>query len=129
MSGFVRATCIGLLCFTLALSGCSSNNKGKIEGTSWSSQAATIKGNMIPAGTLGLKFGADGSLVYKVGPTNYTGKYSLGFQNMLTMHLDQALAGQKNHVETVVIEGDKLTMSDMDGTSLTFQKEAPGTAQ
>jgi len=32
------------------------------------------------------------------------------------------LAGRKNHVEKVVINGDRLTMTDSDGTQLTFDK-------
>ena len=102
--------------------GCNSKNKGKIEGTKWSSEAATVKGNVLPVGALKLDFGSDGRLAYKAGPTTYTGTYSLGFGDTVTLNLDQDLAGRKKHAEKVTINGDRLTMTDSDGTSLTFTK-------
>ena len=102
--------------------GCSSKNKGKIEGTKWSSEAATVKGQPLPAGALSLDFASDGKLVYKAGPTTFTGTYSLGFGDTVTLNLDQELAGRKKHAQKVVINGDRLTMSDSDGTALTFKK-------
>jgi hypothetical protein len=110
-----------LLAALLLAAGCSSN-KGKIEGTKWSSQAANVKGQALPAGALTLEFGSDGSLVYKAGPQTFKGTYSLGMGDNVTLKLDQELAGRKNHVEKVVINGDRLTMTDSDGTQLTFDK-------
>jgi hypothetical protein len=106
----------------LFLCGCSSNNKGKIEGTKWSSVAGSVKGKSLPAGILRLEFGADGGLVYTAGPARMTGKYSLGSGDSVTFHLDQPLQGSKTHVEKVSISGDRLTMTDTDGTQLTFEK-------
>lgn len=99
-----------------------SNNKGKIEGTKWSSEAATIKGNTIPAGSLTLEFTKDGKVTYTAGPSIFTGTYTLNPGDEVVLKLDQELAGSKKHVEKVVIKDDKLTMSDKDGTSLTFEK-------
>jgi hypothetical protein len=102
--------------------GCSSNNKGKIEGTKWSSMAATVKNQNVPAGALSLEFATDGSVIYNAGPMRYTGKYSLGMGDNVTLNLDQELAGSKKHLEKVKIEGDTLTMIDGDGTKLSFSK-------
>ena len=103
--------------------GCSSNNKGKIEGTKWSSEPTTLSGKSLPAGALELDFAKDGKLVYKLlGGTVYTGTYSLGFGDTVTLNLDQELGGRKRHAQKVVINGDRLTMSDTDGTSVTFKK-------
>jgi hypothetical protein len=106
----------------LFVTGCSSSNKGKIEGTKWTSQASTVKGQAIPAGFLQLEFRSDGSMVYKIGPQNLTGKYSLGSGSKVTLNLDKELAGRKSHVEKVAISGEQLTMTDGDGTQMTFQK-------
>ena len=103
------------------LLGCSSN-KGKIEGTKWSSDAGMHEGQSVPAGKLKFEFRRDGSLVYVAGPLTLTGKYSLGMGDRVTLNLDQELAGTKQHVEKVVIANDKLTMTDGDGTSITFSK-------
>src|SRR3954447_894141 len=89
----------------LFLSGCSSNNKGKIEGTKWSSVAANVKGRSLPAGALLLEFRSDGSLLYQAGPQTFTGTYALGAGDAVTLKLDQELAGRKNHREKVVING------------------------
>jgi hypothetical protein len=40
----------------------------------------------------------------------------------VTLNLDQELSGRKTHVEKVTISGDQLTMTDSDGTALTFKK-------
>jgi len=108
---------ITLLCST----GCSSN-KGKIEGTKWTSLAATVKGLQVPEGSLGLDFGADKKLVYKIPGQTITGTYSLGMGDNVTLNLDQELAGRKAHVEKVSISGDTLTMTDSDGTSVKFKR-------
>jgi hypothetical protein len=116
--------CLALVVVGTALlaSGCASKNKGIIEGTKWDSLPTSHKGRPIPAGTLKLEFGSDHSLVYGVGGQNYTGTYSLGFGDQVTMKLNQELGGRKNHSERVVISGDQLTMYDSDGTQLTFAK-------
>ena len=105
----------------LVSAGCSSN-KGKIEGTKWSSQAAYVKGVNAPAGFLRLDFAKDGSLVYRAGPQTFTGKYSLGLGPNVSLNFDRELAGMKVHVERVSIDGNHLTMTDSDGTEVSFNK-------
>ena len=113
-----------LLASVVLIAGCGgkSDNTGKIEGTAWTSNGATVKGQMIPAHALQLRFANDGGLVYTAGPQRFTGKYTLSSGSHVTLNLDQALAGQKTHVEKIVISGELLTMTDADGTTLTFKK-------
>ena len=115
----LRVACIATL---LLACGCSSSNKGKIEGTKWSSKAATVQGKAVPAGALQLDFQSDGKLVYKIGAENHTGTYSLGMGPTVTLNFDTELSGRKTHAEKIVINGDELTMTDSDGTQLPFQK-------
>jgi hypothetical protein len=107
--------------------GCSSNNKGKIEATRWTSLPGVVKGISLPADALQLSFGGDGRMIYRIraGSVNdtYNGTYSLGFGDMITFELDRELAGIKNHTETAVITGDRMVLTDSDGTSLTFVKK------
>jgi hypothetical protein len=112
------AVAAALLCAV----GCNSNNKGKIEGTKWSSMAATIKGQSFPAGTLKLTFGPDKQLAYDTPKGLFVGTYSLGWGDIVTLNLDRELAGSRSHAEKVTISGDFLTMSDSDGTSVTFER-------
>ena len=100
-----------------------SNNKGKIEGTKWTNIESTVKGLKIPANLLKLEFGKDGKLVYEAGPQKFTGTYSLGNGDTVTLNLDQDLAGKKKHEEKVSIKDGRLTMADSDGTELTFEKQ------
>lgn len=118
----VHALRLVLLLLIFGAVGCSSSNKGKIEGTKWSSIAATVKGQAVPSGTLQLEFGTDNKLVYRAGPQTFNGTYSLGSGDSLTMHLTQELAGRKDHTEKVAIVGDKLTMTDSDGTQISFDR-------
>jgi hypothetical protein len=115
----LRVVCLAAL---LLACGCSSSNKGKIEGTKWTSLATTMKGKAVPAGTAQLHFQGDGKLVYKLGPQTHTGTYSLGMGPTVTLNFDTEVNGRKTHAEKVVINGDELTMTDSDGTELTFQK-------
>jgi hypothetical protein len=112
-----------LVVLACGVSGCSSNNKGKIEGTKWSSDATVSKGQQLPAGVLSLEFTSDGKLVYHAGPQTFSGTYSLGAGDIVTMNLDQELSGSKVHQEKIVIAGNKLTMIDSSGLSLTFTKQ------
>jgi hypothetical protein len=110
----------------LLASGCSSNLKGKIEGTKWSSDAMNVKGNVLPAGVLKLEFSKTGKLIYTTGPTVHDGTYSLGIGDRVTFHMNQDLGGSKTHMQTIKIAGNKLTLIDGDGTSGTFSKVAGG---
>jgi hypothetical protein len=109
--------------------GCPSSNQGKIEATRWNSLAGTVKGQAIPAGALQLAFGGNGQMIYTINDPNtgsrraLRGTYSLQMGNLVTLNFDEELAGKKTHVETVTINGDRLTMSDLDGTTLTFVKQ------
>lgn len=124
----MRIRCLGAIA-VIALVGFApvppeaSKNKGKIEGTKWSSIASKIKGMDLPAGVLKLDFSKDGKLVYEAGPVKFTGTYTLGKGAQVTFVLDRDLGGKgKTHTEKVVIEDDRLTMTDADGTSMVFEK-------
>jgi len=114
--------CFALLSTVLFSIGCSSNNKGKLEGTKWSSLATTVNGMPVPAGTLKLEFGADKSLVYRTSIGTFNGTYSLGMGDNVTLKLDRDLAGRRNHTEKITVNGDRLAMRDSDGTSVTFER-------
>jgi hypothetical protein len=115
---------LAVLAVIVCAFGCSSNNKGKIEGTKWSSLQDTFKGKQIAAGTLTLEFSKDGKVVYKCIPGTFTGTYKLGSGNNVTITLDQPLAGRKTHTQKVAIDGDRMTMADptLDGITMTFQR-------
>jgi hypothetical protein len=116
-----------ILSVSLILTGCAaSNNKGKLEGTKWSSLATIVKGQPVPAGGMKLEFKDDGVMVMQVNTVVRTGHYSLGGGNSVTFHLHEELSGRKTHVETITIndDGSRLTMIDSDGTTVTFQKTA-----
>src|SRR5262249_42451411 len=95
-------------------------NKGRIEGTKWTSEETDVNGLTLPAGRLKLEFGKDYELVCRDAPLTVSGTYSLDSDDQVTFHLDRALAGRREHTETIVIQGDRLTMTDADGTSITF---------
>lgn len=113
----LRFALVMVLALTL---GCSSNNKGKIEGTKWQSELGVVKNNQIPAGFIALEFTADGNLVYAAGPDVYRGTYSFGMGNYVTFKLDRELAGRKVHAQKIEVEEGKLKLIDSDGTTLTF---------
>jgi hypothetical protein len=117
----------------LCLTGCTSENKGKIEGTKWRSEAGNVfaknsnplngKTVFLPAGYMELDFHQDGSLFYIIAGKLHSGTYALGLGNIVVLHLDEPVAGLKMHSEKITIEGRRLTMTDTDGTSLKFQKQ------
>ncbi|HZV05749.1 MAG TPA: hypothetical protein VE999_11760 [Gemmataceae bacterium] len=100
--------------------GCSSNTD-KIKGT-WVSQAATLKGEELPAGARVLQFEKDGHLVYTVAGKPYKGNYSLGIGPAVTFTLEDDLEGRKIHPQKIVITDDQLTLTSADGSELMFQK-------
>jgi hypothetical protein len=116
------ALVLGILFVAAPAALADSNNKGKIEGTKWSSEETTVKGNKLPAGILKLEFKADGGLVYTVAGTALTGKYALGDGDKVTLNMDKDLGGRKSHEQTVAIKDGKLTLTDSDGTTVTFTK-------
>jgi hypothetical protein len=110
-----------LLPFVFA-AGCASDNTGRIEGTSWRSNSAKVKGQDLPEGFMKVTFRANGELLLRAGPKVFTGTYTLGMGNTVVLHLEQELAGKKTHAEKVVIRGERMKMTDFDGTELTFRK-------
>jgi hypothetical protein len=99
-----------------------SKNRGKIEGTRWTSLPATVNGQPVAAETFRLDFSSTGGLVYVAGPATVRGTYSLGAGDTVTLHLEEAVAGSKTHVQTVTITGERLTMRDTEGATITFRK-------
>ena len=100
-----------------------SNNAGKIEGTKWTSMAGNVKGKRVPAGALRLEFARDGRMTYDTPTGRYTGTYSLGFGDTVTWNFDRPLAGVNQHQQRVSINGNRMTVSDTDGTSLSFEPD------
>ena len=114
------------------LAGCSSNNKGKIEGTKWIPEATTIGETAIPAGAGELDFRSNGGLTGKIVGTKdgkmvelpFEGTYTLGVGDAVMFNLTRELAGRKTLAENIVINGDQLKMTDSDGTkTIPFKKE------
>jgi hypothetical protein len=118
-----RILLIAMLAVLPFLAGCSSNNKGKIEGTSWTSTQTNIKGASVPAGHAQLTFHANGKLFYYVGDNTYSGSYSLGIGDTVILNFDQNVVGRKTHHQRIVINGKKLTLIDSDGTTVVFEKK------
>jgi hypothetical protein len=111
----------GLMLALLAGAGCSSNNKGKIEGTRWASIATTSHGRPVEEGYLTLDFDTDKTLVLKRGKQIYKGTYSLGMGDQVTFNLDEDYRGRKTLVKKIAIDGDQLTLSDSVET-ISFKK-------
>ena len=114
----LRLAFAALLLFSF---GCSSSNKDRIEGTKWTSLAATVKGESLPAGARYLEFSKDSKMVYTTGGQPHTGTYSLGLGPTVTFNLEKEVDGRKIHPEKIVIDGDRLTLTEPDGSQVTFQ--------
>src|SRR5262249_7217901 len=112
---------IGLVVAVFVMAGCS-RNKGKLEGTKWTSLPASVKGQILNVGALEIEFTSDKKVVYISGSMRYTGTYTLGFGSQVTLILDQPLGGETRHVEKIVIDGDRMMMTSRDGTYLTFSR-------
>lgn len=113
---------IALLALPLVLVlGCSSNNKGKIEGTKWK-----LRGGM-PGSELIYEYGSDGRITVGNGAVQITGTYSLGAGDRIRMTMDQAIDGHTQLTTNATITGDVMTCVDPDGTTLMFDrvKDAP----
>jgi hypothetical protein len=123
-----RACLFWLALTSLVLvSGCGSNNAGKIEGTSWKSLAVPgdefEDGKDAPAGEVRIEF-TKGGVVYLRGPIGvFDGKYTLGSGDWVTLHLDRELDGKKTHTERVIINGNRMTMSGSRGLSTAFERD------
>jgi hypothetical protein len=111
-----------LIAAILCFAGCNFySNKGKIEGTKWESEKATIDGKEFEEGAFYLEFEKGGKLIY--GPVGSTeeGKYTIGSGEQVTFTFEKEVAGSKSHVEKITVAGDRLTMSDAKGT-ITFTR-------
>jgi hypothetical protein len=117
----VARTLLVVVCATLA--GCSSNNKGKIEGTKWSCYDQILGGKRLTDGEMTLEFKTDGGLVMVVGLDTHTGTFSLGSGDKVTFQFDKPLDGNKKHIETIQLVGNDLHMTDRSGT-IRFKKVA-----
>jgi hypothetical protein len=120
---------VGLLIVVaaLAVAGCESSNKGKIEGTKWSSNAITINGQKLSSGKCELEFYKDGNMDLMVTEPSgnrkiFTGRYSLSLGDLVVITFNQELAGMKTHTERISITKGELTMIDSDGTKLVFSR-------
>lgn len=101
----------------------SSNNRGNLEGTVWSNEPGwLVKKIYMPRDLSRLYFYGDGTFTWSIGDKRITGKFSYGAGDIVYFNLNEELAGQTYYQETIVVTGDKLTMSDSDGTSLTFNR-------
>lgn len=116
-----------LLVLPLAGCGASSNNKGKIEDTTWSSGSGTWEGKGQPPGYLKLAFNADGSFVYTVPDSEYRGKYVLGSGDTVTLEFDEDFNGSKVHKSKIAIKDDELTLTDTDGKEMKFYQPRKAT--
>jgi hypothetical protein len=105
----------------VVVAGCS-GNKGKIEGTNWVSQEATVKGQELPAGARQLQFHKDGHLLFVANAKPYKGSYALGMGPAVTFTFEEDWEGRKIHPEKVVIDGDHLVLTGADGSEIPFQK-------
>lgn len=122
-------TRLAFLFVILMSAGCSSNNKGKIEGTKWTNQATTVKGQELPAGLMIMEFTQDGTIIQTfLDPATkrqfqqVTGKYVLGMGDVITFNMNEAVGGHKKLQSKFTITGNTLLMKDADGTSITFNK-------
>ncbi len=89
-------------------------NQGKVEGTEWTSRARTVQGLNLPAGHLQITFGNDMTLTYGGMAAPYLCKFEF-----MPGHEIKLFTDQNNGTVTsikVVVEGDSLTMSLLDGT-------------
>jgi hypothetical protein len=87
-----------------------SSNKGKIEGTKWSSEAGSINGRAQAPGAFRLEFGKDGSLVGQMPAGPFKGTYSLEEGDWVKVELKETRMLGKNPSGQVTIDGDKLTL-------------------
>jgi hypothetical protein len=123
------------LCVLVLAAGCSSNNKDTLHDTTWISEKITIKDVELPEGARVLEFKKDEQnlkVIYTIKdpkdmaaePRVLKGKCELGSGDWVTLTFDEKLNDRKQHVEKIVVDGDRMTMTDSDGTSLTFKRAA-----
>ncbi len=127
----MRTKTVVVSCFVLVVAlgvtGCESNNKGKIEGTKWSSNPGSFQGVKMTSGQIKLEFSKDGDIEWSGTDIRgfhrvLTGRYTLGMGDIVVIDLDQEFAGRKTHAESISISKGELTMTDSNGTSLVFSR-------
>lgn len=112
-----------LIVTIFVITGCSSSNTGKIEGTRWrSDEVKEGKKIVSPLGTRQLEFRADRSMTFQDGSQSSFGTYSLGSGNSVTFKLKKDVGGSKSPASKIIIDGDKLTLVKTDGTEETYSK-------
>src|SRR5260370_35341866 len=95
---------VGLLIVALALAavGCDPTNKGKIEGTKWSSNEGTIRGQKLSSGKIVLEFFKGGNMSFS-GPDPkgnyklYSGRYPFAMGTIVVLDFAQQLPGRTTH--------------------------------
>jgi len=115
-----RAAVLAAAC--AALAGCSSQNKDKIEGTSWSCADQLANGKPFSAGAWTLDFKSDGGFSLCQNGFAHTGTYSLGSGDRVTFYFEKAYEGGKKHVRRIRINGDELWFVEPDGREIRFKK-------
>ena len=118
----VIRTAVVLVACVVAVGCKSSNNRGRVEGTKWTSVAQTIHGEPKPEGYYVLEFAADKTFTYQCESFKLTGSYKLGQGDEVTMHYDGLKAGKRSQLETVRVRGEELEITDTDGTVRKFRK-------
>lgn len=99
-----------------------SNNAGKLEGTRWSNEAGFIKKYPYPSDVIRMEFRGGGYFLFKVGGEQYTGKFKYGGGDTVYLNFDKPFHGSSSYVESIYLAGDRMTMSDPDGTSIKFMQ-------
>src|SRR5262245_45778251 len=115
----IRVLSLMFLPLVLLASGCVSENKGKLEGTRWSSEAGQVTNNAavmgprevtLRAGYMELDFQKDGTLFYIINNKLHRGKYTLGMGSVVRFDLEEPIAGMKTHSEKINVDGRTMTM-------------------
>ncbi len=119
----VRVLRLLVIASLLPICGCESNNKGKLEGTKWTSMGGKIKGVEYTTGTAFVEFQRNGKFTFRFGDRTHTGTYSFGMGDAVIMTFDKPLPTGKTHRESITLKEDRLTMMDPDGTKMTFSKD------
>lgn len=127
-----RILCLVLVVLSAPFSGCGvgnvesnsslSNNRGKIEGTSWVSRKTEIDGKTIPAGTVRLNFSPSTFLVCEWDGDKFRGKYILGPGDTVIWKFDEPLNGSTEHSYQCMFDGNQLTLKDQKGTEIIFDR-------
>ncbi len=109
----------GLFCL---VSACSSQNRGKIEGTKWTNLAADVHNNPVPRDLIQIEFFPDGKLRYVIDQKEHGGSYSFGTRHYVFFRLDPPVEMISGYWEEVLLADRRLTLKDASGTALVFER-------